>query len=976
MKKSSISLSKILPFVIFVCALFIIVPSAHAGIGDWIEDAVEEVVDWTIRQALKLVGIDTDATCATPQVNKDFCLFCPMFKAIFNASSLLAGAVYRAFGSSLAQILLVFLGVSISLIILRNLGTMGAKDAKSIMNDVIKKVFLVLVIYTIIAHNFYSIINMTIVPVFETVMRFITRSDGPITCSNATGIIGFGGSMGGSSAGIPTSIGTMVVCGVQDIENKINLLFEYGEWAFCRGLGPDKVFYVIPRIICLVDGVILYIAGIFFMFTYPWIMADAVFQLGLAMSLLPFAITGYAFAGTKAYLGKVWNWLLHSMFVFLFMSILVTCVLEYIASVLSNATANVDPENIFLDGNKGLAFWGLNMVLIVFILAIAWTYMPTISNLAGNFASGTHIAAGAKIGNAIAGKMEDVAQKVGKKMGEAGLAVGGAALRGTRNLARNTARVSTAKFVNRFGKNNGSGGKSMRFMGMNFETKVDANTGKTILERSWRNPLNGRKHVRVYDRYGTIKKLYDSDGRQIRSDVKFRHSYVNEHLIDANGDMNMGAYNAILNSPLAQDPQYKKDIMAQLAVMAMRKKGREVGNYYKSRNVVYDPNDPNKIFVEQVDYDGKVTRFSMSVDAATGRTALTHEVEKSKVKNNYNIEKNVKKMGRNARKTNIFGTETETHVDQNGNDYYVTRRKKYLFFGDTIEKTYRHDATEVRTIKSQRYQDKVRRKAAKGKPNSHGGTTYNGLFHTYESHVDANGQVTYQERLRSGWNVKNYYRAAKTTLGIAVDIPKTVISGALYPVVHPIKSIKAIFHPARTFRNLGSDFSSYISQRGTDYANSWQTGDTVRMDTSKHTNTDGSEYTMDNEEFTVIQSVSHTTERDIFFSNGMVDMNINRDENGNETTTFKYSARAANGHRDIRDTIHENKVVDDKGIIAKELDPSQGGRQDMDLMYGINDLAQFNIQIAPGGNMRDTIVKNILAEGAKNRTNKLRTNLL
>ena len=115
MKKSSISLSKILPFIVFVCALFIIVPSAHAGLGDFIEEIVDDIIDAAIKLALSLVGIDTDATCATPQVNKDFCLFCPMFKAIFNASSLLAGAVYRAFGSSLAQILLVFLGVSILL---------------------------------------------------------------------------------------------------------------------------------------------------------------------------------------------------------------------------------------------------------------------------------------------------------------------------------------------------------------------------------------------------------------------------------------------------------------------------------------------------------------------------------------------------------------------------------------------------------------------------------------------------------------------------------------------------------------------------------------------------------------------------------------------------------------------------------------------------------------------------------------------
>lgn len=627
MKRFLIFLRKIFPVAIFICALLAFYPKANAGF-------IDDVADTIVKGALELAGIDTNATCETPQVDKTHCLFCPMFKAIFNACSLMAGISYNMFAEPLATLLLVFLAVSLALIILKNLASMGAKDASSIMNEVIQKTFLVVVIYLIIKYNYYSVLNITVVPIFEVTMNFIgvTYDGGTVEtgCSHATGLIGVSGNMGGgSNGGIPLNIGKMIVCGVQEIETKINMLFEYGEWAFCRGLGPDKLFYLLPRIICIVDGIILYIAGIFFMVAYPWVMADAVFQLGLALTLLPFAITGYAFGGTKAYLSKVWNWILNSIFVFLFSAVLVACILGYIGTVLLNATSSVSPENVFLDANNGLAFWGPNMVLIIFILAIGWTYMPTIANLAGNFANGSSIAAASKIGSAVTDKMEDVGKKIGSKAGGAAMVVGGAALAGTRNLVRNTARVGTAGIVNRFGTPHGTG-KRMKFMGMTFETDVEASTGKTILKRSWKNPFNGRTHTRIYDRYATIKQVRTRNGNEIRNEVKFRHSFIKEHMFDANGDINADALNAVLNSPLAlKDPKYKEALVSELTVLAMRKKGLEVGDYYKSRNVTFDANDPSKIFIEQVDHNGKLTRFGMNIDMATGRVALTHEVERA-----------------------------------------------------------------------------------------------------------------------------------------------------------------------------------------------------------------------------------------------------------------------------------------------------------------------------------------------------------
>ena len=377
--------------IIIICAIIFTPNTAEAWWScGWCESLVEWVVEEATEMVLKVLGIDTDTKCEPPQMQKSFCLFCPMFKVIFNAGSLMAQKSYNAFGVELAKLLLVFLGVSLALIILRYVASVGAKDPYGLMNDLIRKVFLGVSIYIILSSNYYYVLNLTLVPIFDAAMGFVDLANNGTTstgCSEAGGIVGF--SSNASGGGMPADVGKMIVCAVDNIENKINLLFEFGEWAFCRGTGPDRILFIFPHPIYIIDAIILYLGGIFFIVAYPWIMADAVLQLGVAMSLLPFAICGYAFQGTKSYLGKIWKWILNSLFVFIFMAILLSCVLGYVERLLSAALGSADPEKVFINPNDGVAFWGPNMIMIIFVLCIGWTYMPTISSLAKQFSAGS-----------------------------------------------------------------------------------------------------------------------------------------------------------------------------------------------------------------------------------------------------------------------------------------------------------------------------------------------------------------------------------------------------------------------------------------------------------------------------------------------------------------------------------------------------------------------------------------------------------
>lgn len=941
---------------IFIGCLFLLVPSiAHAG---WLEDLAMELFEL----ALNAMGIDTDVSCSTPHVDKSFCLFCPMFKAVFNAGSIMAGRAYNVFSSDLAEVLLIFLGVSLSLIILKQLATMNAKDAGSMLNDILRKVFVVIVIYMIISQNYYQILSLTLVPVFEAVMSFISTNNDPqsmVSCSHSGGIVGFGSELAAQSrGGIPMSVGKMIVCCVQSIENKINLLFEYGEWAICRGTGPDKILFLIPRIIAIVDGIILYIAGVFFMMTYPWVMADAVLQLGIAMTLLPFAVCGFAFNGTKNYLSKVWSWILNTLFIFMFMAILLNCLLGYIESILLNATTSVSAGSVFYDGNRGLAFWGPNMFMLLFVLVLAWSYMPIIPNLAKNFASGTGIQAGAKVGGAVASKLEDSAEKMANKAGEVAASSAKHVYQGAKNGARHLARAGTQAAVNKYGKDNGNGGKTVNLFGMHFDTDVDQNTGKTIIKRSWTNPINGRRHVTSYDRYSTVKELYDKDGNLIGNNVKFRHSFVNDHLFDDQGNINQEAMQKILDSPMAQDPKHREMIMAKFAEMGLEKKGIKVGKYYRSRKIITDPNNPNKILVEQVDHGGRITRYSMEIDPTTGRTALSHMTKHKNGDASFYVNNGLVEIS-TRRKSN--GEEVTTY------QYSDEAQKNHAHFADHRDKNKIVDSTG---------------KIAKDLDPSQGGKK--DLMFGMDSlselgivpmGVDAKEYVVHEVLAKGARNRTNRLRTSTlqevNRAQEVVDATGKIDNKAVLEVINSdfVRS-----DPQRRKQVMNTIAMQALEKRGYTFSDTYKSRD-VTFDPKnpnrlliRQVNSSGhiTNASLEINPYTGQSIISYydeniqnsrygtTDDKQMYFDNGNVEIKSYR-RWGASGTTFNYSSDIMDGRRGIGD------VVDSTGKIATGLETDNFHKTG--LLYGIDALnSTANLQ---GDYAEDMVRKEILAEGTR-----------
>ena len=996
-----------------------LIKSGSEFIGDLAEDAIDFGAD-----LLGLGGKD----CSVPIFeNSSNCLFCPIFEVLFDASAAVAGTSYRAFKSDLGQIVLIFMAVVIALNLLKNLASMGARDTRTILNDIFSRAFVCAAIYIIITRDYYNMMNMIIVPILEDGMSFIGFTGG--SCQNVAEISGFIKGVGaGMTTGdfqygetIPYKIGSLIITSICNIEQKIQVLFDYGDWAWCLGTGPERIiFHVLPNPIYLIDGLLLYLGGIFFMVAYPWVLADAVLQLGIALAFLPFAVVGYAFGQTKKYLPKLFSWILNSLFVFVFMSILLTCIIDYIARLLGLIFDVGDYSTMFTDPNLGVAFYGPNMIKILFILVIGWTYMPAIRDLAGNFAEGSGLSAAQKTGEAF---VTNPVEHYAGKAGEAALTAAGntalSAVSTTGRLTRGANRNIALALTKTFGATDAAtGNKTVKIAGRTFTAEKNAD-GKTVLKRE-HTSFSGRQHTTVYDKYTTIHQVRDRNGNLISSQVEFKHNFAKKYLFNEKGEVNIGAMKKLLEeSRLGKDPAYRQAIMEQIAVEAAKRKGFNVGSYFNQRRVIYDPNNPHKISIEQIDHSGSVTKISLDVDERTGQTAFGFSQDIASTSPFQKVERKAKiKMHKlfmgqeghytaagNLAFTTWLGTDYEMRNDAaTGEEYYIRGRKKYWLFGPYEIKEFHADGTVRRVQKSAQAQAKHANEATKIATILNGATERKTLFHTYGSYVDANGNTVYTKKLRAGWNIKNYLRVPKRTV---TYLAKTTAKVAFTSIQAPLF---AITHPQRATRNL-LHFRSFLGSVGQGYASDWTKyfGDAVQTGDSKHytptqtvvtdaytgqtasvsfndytiaTDVNGSKIVRDNlTGETQDASKPRKHSRFVYFNNGVVEIKTSGevDEKGNilkEETKFKYSDAAQYGHDSIVSEDDTYQIVNEQGNISDRLQAvlRDGSANPLNLTFGLDNIG--GTTVIGGQPTTDFVVNNILRVGRKRRTNKMKTKFL
>ena len=427
----------------------------------------------------------TPDKCFLPKSNKDClprdyyatysgCLFCPLFRVVFNASSQMTKLAIDKLSSPIYHLVILAFALWIALEVLKLVSSPETKDIKDFFAATINKAFVVLLVVIVLQNGAADFMNLALNPIFNTGMKIAEETLSPekmndtgqdkttsITCEKDSQLTNEGA--------LPNSMGNSILCVMRLVQNSAAKVAAIGSATMCASMSDDYNFlYFIPHFGLLLTGLGFWIGAMLIIIGVPWMMLDCVVQLAVAGMMLPAAIGFYAFKPTRRYTKPVWNSFLSTMFNFLFMSLMVLMLMAAF-DVIMDDTAGKEISQYVLSSDfdfdaflDKIGWFTMPFLKIVFVLLLIWALLPEAMAFADNFASGMMQTSssggkpniGSKIGTMGASLTKSVFQRtalpIGKAAGKVGWGwtknAGKAAVHGVRRARINHQKNRTIKY--------------------------------------------------------------------------------------------------------------------------------------------------------------------------------------------------------------------------------------------------------------------------------------------------------------------------------------------------------------------------------------------------------------------------------------------------------------------------------------------------------------------------------------------------
>ena len=377
-----------------------------------------------------------DKTCALESfiADNDTCWFCPIFKVLFNTSSIIALKAYNALAGGISLVVLSAFAVWVSIYILKHVAAVEVKDPRKMLQELMLQAFKVFIVVLILRANYFQVIGLTLEPVFNTGMTFVqTISNNkacPSSASYMKGIIGYDSKDDGfnqnSSGGLPQSMGANILCSIKNMQDGIAKMYAHGRQSWCIAWGPRSfLFGILPSIPFLITGIVIILGALVLMLAFPWCLVDCVIQMSIASGLAPAAIGAWAFNSTKKYLKMIWDFFMNAMFNFVFLSIVLYIIMTVVDQFMRRLDSAPTGFEMLVNPINGLAYWGTTGLQLIVVCLIGWVFLDEGKSFADKFAKG---ASTGDIGRSVGAAFGQAATKAGGVAAKAGKAVGGAAM--------------------------------------------------------------------------------------------------------------------------------------------------------------------------------------------------------------------------------------------------------------------------------------------------------------------------------------------------------------------------------------------------------------------------------------------------------------------------------------------------------------------------------------------------------------------
>ncbi|MCQ2735366.1 MAG: M23 family metallopeptidase, partial [Alphaproteobacteria bacterium] len=346
------------------------------------------------RETPDNADVQDEGQCSLSKfLDSENCIFCGLFKTIFNAASSIAKSAMDGLAVPSKKIVGIGFLIWILLYLFKQIATPSGASTGEMLKGILFQGFRVAVVIIILTSALYSTMDLTLNPVLQTGLNFAQNladfSKCPADAEYMKDINGYDSTKGyedsSSTGGLSIEVGKAFVCSVKNMEDNLGVLMSVGKYLLCVSWNeeawPGEIMFInaklIPHLGYFFNGLAYYIVGLMLVLCAPWCLIDCVLQLCIAAGLIPCAIAAFAFKSTEKYLKIIWNFFMNSMFNFVFMAVILCIINSYIISWLKlnpdqfDKTAFIDTNRLAIYGIDGGGFGG---IVILGICFICWSF--------------------------------------------------------------------------------------------------------------------------------------------------------------------------------------------------------------------------------------------------------------------------------------------------------------------------------------------------------------------------------------------------------------------------------------------------------------------------------------------------------------------------------------------------------------------------------------------------------------------------
>lgn len=359
------------------------------------------------------------------------CPLCPLFEVILRTDAEIAHISWEATAIHLSKIVGIFFLIMLALEALKAVASVGGLKPSAFIKRVLILMLKFGIVLLLLSNSKY-IYGLFISPVIQGGLDMgsaIANASGgtPATCSEVGSI---------PSQEFDSEFFNSVLCTVRSFGESAATLPAIGMGLVCHSFDAT-----VPNISMFISGLIMLGFGVMLWLAFSFYLIDATVQLGMLSALVPLLIACWPLEVTKQYTDKGVKMLMNSFFTFVLAGVLLLLG-QYIMTSVIKGHGNTSMEDILqaIDENSDklneiTSLDGMTILLLIACGIFAMKLIANLSNIAGQFSSGS----GSQIGNKMGGLAASAATGAGLFMANSGGKLGKAGLQALGNTQKGQA---------------------------------------------------------------------------------------------------------------------------------------------------------------------------------------------------------------------------------------------------------------------------------------------------------------------------------------------------------------------------------------------------------------------------------------------------------------------------------------------------------------------------------------------------------